>query len=227
MVADARERFRRFFSGGKIPLWVKLLYTLYVAVLVPAYWQSTPLVFIWFCNLAVLITLAALWMENSLLVSMQTLAIFWPHLFWQIDYLTQITIGIKVFKVCGLTPAEYMFDPGYPALNRCLSMQHAWMLYLLLWLLWRLGYDRRALGAQTFYAWVVFLVSYAIVKDMHGPAGNVNSIFGVSGSEPQTWMAPWLWLAVLMVFMPLCWYGPLHFLFRRVFRPPMAVRSKS
>lgn len=226
-MAHARQRFRRFFSGGRIPLWVKLLYTLYVAVLVPAYWQSTPLVFLWFCNLAVLITLAALWMENSLLVSMQTLAIFWPHLFWQVDYLTQVTIGVKVFKVCGLTPAEYMFDPGFAPLNRWLSMQHAWMLYLLLWAIWRLGYDRRALGAQTFYAWVVLFLTFATMKDMHGPAGNVNSIFGVSGSEPQTWMATWLWLVVLMVFMPLCWYGPLHFLFRKIFRPPMAGPSIS
>jgi hypothetical protein len=168
----------------------------------------------------VLVILLALWLESSLLLSMQLLAILWPHLFWQLDYFTQMTLGIKIFKFCGLTPAEYMFDPGFASLRRCLSMQHAWMLYFLLWMVWRLGYDRRALGAQTLYAWVILLLSYALVRDIHGPAGNVNSIYGLSASEPQTRMAPWLWLVVLMVFMPLCWYGPLHFVFRRKFCPP-------
>ena len=218
----ARGRFDRLFSTHRIPLWLKLLYTLFVAVLVPIYWRSTPLVFLWFCNAAVLMTLAAMWLENSLLVSMSALAVFWPHVFWQVDFFIQLATGVKVFRICGLTPADYMFDPSLAPLMRFLSMQHAWVLYLLLWLLWRLGYDRRALSSQTFYAWVILLLTYALTTDLHGPAGNVNSIFGVSNREPQTWMAPWLWLVFLMVFLPVCHYGPLHFVFHRIFRPAKA-----
>ncbi len=219
-MGDAHERFRRICFRGRIPLWIKLLYTLFVAVLVPVYWRTTPLVFLWFCNAAVLITLVALWLENSLLAGMMALAVFWPHLIWQIDYLTQITTGFKIFRICGLTPADYMFDPNFAPLKRCLSMQHAWLLYLLLWVIWRLGYDRRALCAQTIYAWGILLLTSAMVKDFHGPAGNVNNVYGPSGREPQTWMAPWLWVAFLMVFLPVCHYAPLHFLFRWIFRPP-------
>jgi hypothetical protein len=99
-------------------------------------------------------------------------------------------------------------------------MQHAWGLYLLLWAVWRLGYDRRALLAQTLYAWVILLLTYALTKDIHGPAGNVNNVFGISNREPQTWMAPWVWMVFLMVFLPVCHYAPVHYLFRRIFRAP-------
>jgi hypothetical protein len=201
----------------KIPLWAKLAYTAFVALFVTVLAPSNPMAFLWFCNAAVLITLAGVWLENSLLLSMQALAIFWPHLFWQADMLIQVTTGAKVFAGCGLTPADYMFDPNYPMVNRFLSLQHAWLLYFVLWLLWRLGYDRRALPAQTVCAWVLLPLTYALVGDGRGPAGNVNNILGLS-SEPQAWVPSWTWLLFLMVFIPVCHYMPLHFLFRTIFR---------
>ena len=219
-IDNAHVRLRGFIASRKIPLWLKLLYTFFAAILVSAYWRSTPLALLWFCNMAVLITLAGLWLESSLLLSTQILAVFWPHLFWQIDYGIQITTGLKVFHFCGLTPTDYMFDPKFPPLNRILSMQHAWLLYLLLWTIWRLGYDRRALLVQIMYAWLLLLISYALTKDLHGPAGNVNNILGMSDSAPQTWMAPWLWLAFLMLFLPMFHYAPLHFVLRKFFHPP-------
>lgn len=214
----AREPFRRLFWGGRIPLGIKLLYTLFIAVLVPIYWEESTLVgFLYFCNVALLATLAALWLENSLLAGMQALAILWPHLLWQADFLIQLFAGIKVF---GPGIADYVFDTKFPLLSRALALHHVWLLYLLLWLLWRLGYDRRALCAQTLFAWVILLLSFSLTKEIHGPAGNVNDIYGLSATEPQIWMAPWLWLVLLMIFMPVCWYVPLHFLFRKVFGPP-------
>lgn len=203
----------------RIPLWIKLAYSLFAAVFVVVEARSSPLLFLWFCNIAVLITLAGLWLESSLLLSMELLAIVWPHLFWQLDCLVRLTLGRRLFESCGIAPAGYMFEPGFPRWNWFISLQHAWMLYLLLWAVWRLGYDRRALGAQTFVAWVVLPLSYALVRDIHGPAGNVNSVLGLSGSQPQTHFAPWLWLVVLMVLLPLLHYGPAHFIFRLVFRP--------
>jgi hypothetical protein len=192
-----------------------VLYTLFVAVLVPIYWRSTPLVFLWLCNVAVLGTLFALWLENSLLASMQALSMFWIQLLWQFDLLIHLTTGSKTMMT------NYMFDPKFTLLGRVLSMQHAWLIYLLLWLLWRLGYDRRALLVQTLCAWVLLLLSYTLTKDIHGPAWNLNGVYGLAEGKPQTWMAPWLWLAVVMVYFPVCLYAPIHFfLFRRVFRLP-------
>jgi hypothetical protein len=42
---------------------------------------------------------------------------------------------------------------------------------------------------------------------------NVNYVFGV-GATAQTWMAPGLWLALLMVALPLLIYLPTHLLLR-------------
>ena len=77
--------------------------------------------------------------------------------------------------------------------------------FLLLWLVSRVGYDRRAWMAQTLVAWVVLPVCYCCTK----PSDNINWVFG-PGQQPQTWMAPRLYLALLMVFFPLCVYVPTH-----------------
>ena len=42
---------------NRVPLWLKLAYTLFVAVLVPVYWHHyTPLNFLYFCDVALLMT---------------------------------------------------------------------------------------------------------------------------------------------------------------------------
>ena len=56
------------FSAGQIPLTVKILYTLFVCILVPTYWRRYGLAnFLWFSDLALLLTMVALWLENRLL----------------------------------------------------------------------------------------------------------------------------------------------------------------
>lgn len=53
----------------RIPLWVKLAYTAFVCVLVPYYLSAYgPTNFLYFCDVALLMTLAALWLESPLLV---------------------------------------------------------------------------------------------------------------------------------------------------------------
>ena len=47
--------------------------------------------------------------------------------------------------------------------------------FVLLWLMWKLGYDRRAIVAQTVFAWVLLPVCYFFTS----PADNVNWVFGV------------------------------------------------
>ena len=43
-----------------IPLWLKLAYSVFIAVLVPAYWwYYGPANFLWFSDLALLVTLVA------------------------------------------------------------------------------------------------------------------------------------------------------------------------
>jgi hypothetical protein len=200
------------FTQGQIPLWLKLAYTLFVAILVPIYWQAyTPANFLWFCDVALLATVAALWWESRLLASMMAVAITVPQLLWVIDFVGRLVTGSHLISM-----SEYMFDPSIPLYVRALSSFHGWLPFLLLWLVWRLGYDRRALLAQTVLCWAVLLVSYAVLSDPSGPAGNVNKIFGPRDDAVQTWMAAPLWLAVLMAAYPLVFYVPTHLVLRKV-----------
>ncbi len=55
-------------ARNTIPLAVKLAYTLFVAVLVSNYWRTySPWTFLFFCDVALLLTLPALWLESPLL----------------------------------------------------------------------------------------------------------------------------------------------------------------
>src|ERR1700722_699202 len=50
---------------------------------------------------------------------------------------------------------EYMFDPGLPLTIRLLSLFHIVTPPLLLYAIWRLGYDPRGWKLQTLMAWIV------------------------------------------------------------------------
>lgn len=210
----SRERVRA--ATARVPIALKVIYSAFVAFVVFKYWnQYTPVDFLWFCNVALLTTLVGLWLESPLLVSMQAVSIIVWQLLWQLDFLLHLTLGIHTIGA-----SDYMFDPKVPLLVRSLSISHVWMPYLLLWLLGRLGYDRRALGMQTLYGWAVFIASFIFTTDLKGPAGNVNKIYGLSDSTPQTIMPNWVWLLVMMIAVPILLYLPTHLVLRKKFPPP-------
>jgi hypothetical protein len=48
-------------SPSRLPLWTKLAYTAFVAVLVPHYWQAYgPTNFLYFCDIALLLAVVAM-----------------------------------------------------------------------------------------------------------------------------------------------------------------------
>lgn len=200
---------------SRLPLWVKLIYTAWVIVLIPIYLRVGLVNFLWFCNMSLVVSLVALWMESSLIASMQALAIVWWQLLWSVDFLIQAITGRNTIGI-----ALYMFDPRTTIAQRWLSMFHMWLPILLIWMVWRLGYDRRALKYQTPVAWAVFILSYVCTPDVYGPAGNVNLVYGLSWEEAQTWMPPLLWLAIVTIGWPLLVYWPCDFVFRRFFPAP-------
>ena len=60
-----------------IPIGLKIFYTFFVCVLVPIYWrQYGPANFLWFSDIALLVMVPALWLENSLLVSARRSQLF-------------------------------------------------------------------------------------------------------------------------------------------------------
>ncbi len=204
-----------FLDSGarrRIPLLVKLLYTAFVAVLVPFYWQSYgPTNFLYFCDVALLITVPALWLESPLLASAPLVGILLPQLLWMVDFLAE---------ACGYTltgTTAYMFNETIPRFTRGLSFFHFWLPIFLVWLVVRLGYDGRAFILWTVLAWIILAVCYFFLPgpDPARPKNlpvNINYVFGFSDDKPQDLMDSDLYFTLLMVFFPVGIFLPTHLL---------------
>jgi hypothetical protein len=209
-VADSTD-----LSRNRIPLGLKITYTAFMSVLVPYYlWAYGPGNFLWFCDVALIVTLVALWMESRYLSSMQAVAIVFPQVLWLIDFFWNMTFGTPLIGL-----ATYMFDSEIALFVRGLSLFHGWMPFLLLWLVWRLGYDRQAWKSQVALCWGVLLSAFMLLPSPDTTAGNVNKVFGW-GETQQTLMHPLAWLGILLVAYPLLVYVPSHLFFQR-FAPAM------
>ena len=192
---------------GLIPLWSKLTYTLFLCVLVPVYWRCWgPRNFLWFSDVALLATAVALWLESPLLASMMTLAIALPETAWNVDFFGRLVAGRQLLGLSG-----YMFDPRTPLWLRALSLFHVALPVVLLVLVARLGYDRRAWLLQTLFAWLWLPLTFALT----GPDDNVNWVYG-PGSRAQTVMPRWLYLVLVMILFPTVIYLPVHLLLGRL-----------
>jgi hypothetical protein len=191
-----------------VPLPLKIVYTLYLGILVPAYWiHWGPKNFLWFSDIALLTTAVALWLESSLLASMMMLAIALPELAWNVDFFGRLLTGRQILGLSG-----YMFDRGKPLPLRALSLFHVVLPIVLLWLVHRLGYDDRAWLFQTVVALIVLPVTYRVTA----PADNINWVYG-PGSTPQKRLHPRAYLALTMILFPIVIYLPTHLLLRALF----------
>ena len=194
----------------QLPLWLKIACTAYVCVLVPTYAIVYPLSnFLWFCNIALLMTAVALWLDNRLMLSMALLAVLLPEVGWNLDFFSQLILHKPV---TGHT--AYMFMEELHPFVRSLSLYHVLLPIALLAGARRLGYDRRAWWAQSILACAVLVISY-LTSD---PERNVNFVFGIKGQ--QQWAPEWLYLPAAMVFVAIVLYGPAHLLLLRLFGTP-------
>ena len=206
---------------GRIPLPVKIVYTAFVAVLVPYYWVTyTPWNFLYFCDVALLLTLVAIWTENALLVSMSSVGILLPQTLWVLDFLLRAVAGVHL---TGMT--AYMFDPALPLFVRGLSTFHGWLPFVLVYLLSRVGYDRRAYRAQAILAVALLLICFYVAPkpppstEFPSHAVNINYVYGMDDKRPQTLMAPELWLLLMMVVNVVVLYLPTHVILEKIYRP--------
>lgn len=198
-------------NPAKIPLTAKVLYTAFMAVLVPFYWHNYgPTNFLYFCDLALFLTLYGMWTEKSLPISMAAVGILIPQALWVADFATNL-FGQPL---AGLT--DYMFEAHNPLFNRSLSLFHGWLPFLLIWLVARVGYDRRAALLWIAVAWVVLFVCYlwmpAPPVDPNDPNKpfNINYVFGLK--DAQTWMPELAWFAIVIAAQPFAVVGPTHLL---------------
>jgi hypothetical protein len=203
-------------------------YTAFLGVLVPYYWAAYgPTNFLYFCDMALFFTLAALWTEHPLPAAMPAVGILLPQALWCADFLG----GLVGWPITGMT--AYMFDPGLSLFTRGLSFFHFWLPLLLVWLVWRLGYDRRAFWAWTGVAWALMLACYLWLPPPPAPREapntpvNVNYVYGLSDERPQDWIDRRLYLGLMMLGLPLGVFLPTHLLLRTAFgHPPRAAPGK-
>jgi hypothetical protein len=190
--------------------WIKVPYTIFVCILVPVYWaERGPANFLWLSDIALLAVVPALWMENRFFTSMMTVGVLLPELAWNLDFFLRLITG---HDVIGLNGTGYMFGVDYPPLLKFLSLFHVFLPVLLLWMTYRLGYDRRAVYAQTLLVWVLLPICYLATD----PERNLNWVFGI-GNPPKTWVSGPMYLVMLMGAYPLVVSIPTHFLLKSLF----------
>jgi hypothetical protein len=202
-------------SKPRIPLWLKLAYSAFMAVLVPVYWHYYgPTNFLYFCDIALILTLVGIWLESPLLISMCAVGIMASQALWVIDFLAHF-VGVSL---TGMT--DYMFEAHRSVFLRGLSLFHGWLPFLLLYLVWKLGYDRRAFITWTVLAWVLILICFFFMPPPQPDPGltpvNINYVWGLSDHVPQTWVASWIWVAGLMIGLPALLFAPTHYLLARI-----------
>jgi hypothetical protein len=191
-----------------IPLWIKIAYTLFVAVTVMVYSVKYSLGnFLWFSDIALLASVPALWLESSLLASMIAVGIVIPEALWNVSFFGQLLTGRRI---TGLT--DYMFDPHKPLYLRALSLFHVFLPVMLLWMIHVMGYAPAAWIAQTALTWVVLPLTYFFTN----PEENVNWVFG-PGTKPQKRIPPLIYLGLLLLGFPLLVYLPTHLLLQVLF----------
>jgi hypothetical protein len=146
---------------------------------------------------------------------MCAVGILLPQVYWCIDFIAN-AFGVSL---TGMT--NYMFNANSWMFLRGLSLFHGWIPFLLVYLVWKLGYDRRGLPAWIVLAWVVLLVCFVLMPPPRPDPGltpvNINYVWGMSDVAAQTWVHPYVWLTGLMIGMPLIVFIPTHLLLMRYF----------
>ena len=107
-------------ASNRVPLWLKFAYSAFMIVLVPVYWHYYgPTNFLYFCDVALFITLAGLWLESPLLFSMCAVGILAPQAVWVLDFV------FNLFGAPLLGMTDYMFKHENSLFLRGLSLFHA------------------------------------------------------------------------------------------------------
>jgi hypothetical protein len=188
----------------RVPLWLKIGWTVWVAVWLPVYWrQYGAQNFLYFCDFGNLFICVALWLESRLIFSWQATGLLLFQILYVIDLIGALLGGTHV-----IGGTEYMFDPHLPLFVRLLSLFHVVTPPLLLWGIWKLGYDERGWKLQTLVTWIVVPINY-----FWRPQADVNWARGLFYHEQHV-MPGLLYLFGYLVVVPLSVYWPTHLLLR-------------
>lgn len=198
------------YTPGMIPIWLTLATTLLTLVVVLIYWQRFgPGNLLWFCDVALILLVPALWLESALLSSLAALLVLLPLLLWAVLLALRLGLG---WRCGGLL--DYLFIRERPLWLRLISLFHLPLPVLMLWLLWRLGYSAEALPWAIVTTWLVLPLSYCFSRPQH----NVNWVHGIGGEGTrQTRLPPMIHLLMLMLAAVILIHLPSHWLLTWLF----------
>lgn len=193
-----------------IPRWVKIAVAVWVAAWFPIYlayygWAN----FLHLSDVAVALLAIGLWTSSSLLVSSQAVSVLIGETLWCVDFLLALATGRRIFGGIG-----YMWDQHYPLWLRLMSLYHFLLPVVLVWGVWRLGYDRRALKLQMGIAAIVLIASR-----IWGRPENINFAY----RDPvfrRSWGPAPVHLLFMFACMVVILYLPTHWVLAKLFGRP-------
>lgn len=193
---------------GQIPLWIKIAYSLFLCVLIPVYWKNWGLSnFLWISDVSLILTVFSLWFENRLLASTIACISLIPEIFWNVEFIFHLLTGKRI---AGLT--DYMFNREKPLYLRLLSLFHVFLPVVMFYLVYKLGYDKRALISAIILTSAVFMITYLFTD----PKDNINQVFYfVRESEKK--IPHGLYLFLIITGMTILFFLPTHFILSRWF----------
>ncbi len=192
-------------KNGKINRVVKIFFTIWMLAWAPSFGiYYGPSHFLWLCNITNFLVLVALWREDSLIFSSQIVLTLLIDSLWVIDLACALALNVHPF---GAT--TYMFDPALHLAIRLMSLYHLFLVPLIIYGLWCVGYDNRGWKLQT----VITAVAYPLTYLFGDPAGNINWLWYPFGIK-QTVVSLEVFVVILMAAFPLMLYLPTHGLIR-------------
>ena len=193
----------------KIPDWLRWAALLWLAVWFAVYWiYWQPTTFLHLCDVAVILTCIGLWTSNSLLLSSQAVSSIAVDLVWCFD--AGYTALLVKHPIGG---TEYMWDATRPMWVRTLSLFHVIWPILLLWAIYRVGYDRRGWILQSGIAVILMVVSRLL-----NPEENFNYAF----TDPffhRAWGPAPVHVAFMLAVLIGAVYLPTHWVLAKCFPP--------
>jgi hypothetical protein len=189
----------------RIPLWLKVFWTAWVVAWAPVYWRQYGLQnFLFFCDLGNILIAIALWMESALIFSWQACGLLLFQTLFTVDLASALLSGHHL-----IGGTEYMFDPHIGLPIRLLSLFHLVTPPLLLWAIWRLGYDARGWKLQTLTTWILIPINY-----FWRPQFDVNWARGLFFREQHA-IPGFLYVSIYLIAVPALIYFPTHLLLFR------------
>ena len=192
----------------RIPLWLKLGWTLWLLIWAPVYWhQYGAQNFLYFCDIGNILIGIGLWLQSPLIFSWAACGL----LLFQSLYILDLA-GALITSHHPIGGTEYMFDPHIALWVRLLSLFHIATPPLLLWAIRRLGYNPTGWKLATLTTWIVIPINY-----LWRPEMDVNWARGLFFREQHS-IPGWLYLLGYLIIVPLGIYWPTHVLLQAVFR---------